>query len=112
MLSSTQLLVNPIMGLLPKFGKCEFDKYISWDNRKIDTTLCSDYKPLIISLCNLLYKIDLDYKDKKLLFKTFRKNKKMLSAFNIKKKEFTINVMDAVEEALAYKYLRLHTTKI
>ena len=104
MLSSTQLLVNPIMGLLPKFGECEFDKYMSWDNRKIDTTLCNDYKPLIISLCNLLYKIGLDDKDKKLLFKTFRKNKKMLAALNIKKKEFSTDIMDAVEEALSYNF--------
>lgn len=78
MLSSTQLLVNPIMGLLPKFDECEFDKYMAWADRKAEKTMCNDYKPLIISLCNLLYKIGLDDKDKKLLFKTFRKNKKCL----------------------------------
>lgn len=104
MLSSTQFLVNPIMGLLPKFGEREFDKYMSWDNGKIDTSLCNEYKPLIISLCNLLYKIELDDKDKNLLFKTFRKNKKMLTALNIKKKEFSIEIMDAVEEALSHNY--------
>lgn len=104
MLSSTQLLVNPIMGLLPKFGECEFDKYMAWADRKAEKTMCNDYKPLIISLCNLLYKICLDDKDKKLLFKTFRKNKKMLAAMNIKKKEFSMDIMDAVEEALSYNY--------
>lgn len=81
---------------------------MSCDNRKIDTDLCSDYKPLIISLCNLLYKIGLDDKDKKLLFKTFRKNKKMLAALNIKKKEFTTDIMDTVEEALSYNYKLLN----
>lgn len=55
-------------------------------------------------ICNLLYKIGLDDKDKKLLFKTFRKNKKMLAAMNIKKKEFSTDIMDAVEEALSYNY--------
>lgn len=104
MLSSTQLLVNPIMGLLPKFDECEFDKYMAWADRKAEKTMCNDYKPLIISLCNLLYKIGLDDKDKKLLFKTFRKNKKMLAAMNIKKKEFSTDIMDAVEEALSYNY--------
>lgn len=104
MLSSTQLLVNPIMGLLPKFDECEFDKYMAWADRKAEKTMCNDYKPLIISLCNLLYKIGLDDKDKKLLFKTFRKNKKMLAAMNIKKKEFSMDIMDAVEEALLYNY--------
>lgn len=96
------------MGLLPKFGECEFDEYISWDNRKFDTDLCSDYNPLIISLCILLYKIGLDDKDKKLLFKTFRKNKKMLAALNIKKKEFSTEIMGAVEEALSYNYKLLN----
>ena len=66
--------------------------------------MCNDYKPLIISLCNLLYKIGLDDKDKKLLFKTFRKNKNMLTALNIKKKEFSTDIMDAVEEALSFNY--------
>ena len=98
MLSSTQFLVNPIMGLLPKFGEREFDKYMSWDNGKIDTSLCNEYKPLIISLCNLLYKIELDDKDKNLLFKTFRKNKKMLTALNIiKKLAFTFQSVQMVE---------------
>lgn len=104
MLSSTQLLVNPITGLLPKFGDNEFDNYISWNRRKANTAMCNDYRTLIISLANLLYKIDLDNKDKKLLFKTFKKNKKMLSSLGLKKKEFTIDIMDAVVEALAFYY--------
>lgn len=104
MLSSTQLLVNPIMGLQPKFTDNEFDNFLSWKGRKSDETLCNDFKPLIISLSNLLYKIDLDDKDKKLLFKTFRKNKKMLSALEIKKKDFTLDIINAVEEVLSYSY--------
>ncbi len=104
MLSSTQLLVNPIMGLLPKFADNEFDMYISWKNRKADTGMCNDYKPLIISFANLLYKIDLDDKDKKLLYKTFKKNKKMLKALDVRKKDFSIEMIDAVEEALSYCY--------
>lgn len=104
MLSSTQLLVNPIMGLQPKFTDNEFDTFLSWKGRKSDETVCNDFKPLIISLSNLLYKIDLNDKDKKLLFKTFRKNKKMLSAFEIKKKDFTLDIINAVEEALSYSY--------
>lgn len=104
MLSSTQLLVNPIKGLLPKFGDNEFDMYISWQERKADTQVCNDYKPLIISLANLLYKIDLDDKDKKLLHKTFKKNKKMLKALNLKKKDFSMKIIETVVEALQYKY--------
>lgn len=104
MLSSTHLLVNPIMGLLPKFGYNEFNKYLSWQGRKADTTMCNDYKTLIVSLSNFIYKVDLDDKDKKLLFKVFRNNKKMLSALNMKKKEFSLDILDAVMEALSFRY--------
>lgn len=62
------------------------------------------YKPLIISFANLLFKVDLDEKDKKLFYKAFKKNKKMLKALNIKKKDFSIEIIDAVEEALSYSY--------
>ena len=44
MLSSTQLLVNPIAGLLPKFADSEFDMYIAWKKRKADTSMCNDYR--------------------------------------------------------------------
>lgn len=104
MLSSTQLLVNPIMGILPKFSDDEFNEYISWKERKADAKMCNEYKPLIISFANLLYKIDLDNKDKKLLYKVFKTNKKMLEALNIKKKDFSIEIIDAVEEALSHSY--------
>lgn len=104
MLSSTQLLVNPILGLQPKYGNEDFEKFVSWNGRKTDKALCNDFKTLIISFANLLYKIDLDDNDKRLLYKTFKGNKKMLSALNMKKKEFKIEILNAVEEALLYSY--------
>ena len=76
MLSSTQLLVNPIMGLQPKFSDNEFDNVLFWKCIKSNKMLCNDFKSLIISLSNLLYKIDLNDEDKKILFKTFRKKQK------------------------------------
>ena len=104
MLSATQLLVNPILGLQPKYGNEDFEKFVSWNGRKTDKALCNDFKTLIISFANLLYKIDLDDNDKRLLYKTFKGNKKMLSAVNMKKKEFKIDILNAVEEALSYSY--------
>lgn len=62
------------------------------------------YKPLIIFVSNLLYKINLDDKGKKLVFKTLRKNKELLSGLNLKKKNFTFDIMEAIEEALSYCY--------
>ena len=50
------------------------------------------------------YKIDLDDKDKKLLWKSLRKNKKMLKSMDISKKEFDMDIMNAILEALKYKY--------
>ena len=104
MLSSTQLLVNPIIGLQPKYTGEDFDKFLSWSKRKTDIKICHEYKDIIISLSNLLYKISLDNKDKNLLWKSFRKNKKMLEGFHIKKKEFDFDTINAVCEALGYKY--------
>ena len=102
--SSTQLLVNPIMGLQPKYTEENLNKFLAWEDRKADTEMCQKFSPLIISLANLLYKIDMDETDKKLLFKTFKKNKKMLAAMKLSKKEFTAAIIDIVVEALFYSY--------
>ena len=85
-------------------GNEDFEKFVSWKDKKTDIALCCEFKTLIISLTNFLYKIDIDDKDKKLLYRTFKDNKKMLRALNIKKKDFKIDILDAVEEALAYSY--------
>ena len=104
MLSSTQLLVNPIKGLQPKFSENDFDGFLNWSERKADKKICDDYKRLIISFANLLYRVDLSERDKKLLYKAFKRNKKMLEALDTKKKDFTIEIMDIVLEALDYSY--------
>ena len=58
--SSTQLLINPIKGLQPKYTEKDFNEFISWEKKKIDTEKGKKYKNLIIALANFLYKIDLD----------------------------------------------------
>lgn len=104
MLASTQLLINPIKGLQPKYSQEDFDEFIDWKDKKADPELCEEHKVLLVSLANFLYKIELDDKDKKLLWKSLKRNKKMLQSMNISKKEFNLKVMDAVLEALSYKY--------
>ena len=64
----------------------------------------SEFKLLIVSLANFLYKIELNERDKKLLWKSLRKNKKMLKSLGVSKKDFGIEIIDAVIEALNYKY--------
>ena len=102
--ASTQLLVNPILGLLPKYSEADFDVFISHEPDKAKAKQYSDYKMLFITLANLLYKIGLDERDKKLLWKSFRQNKEMLKSMNISKKEFDMEIMNAVINALCYKY--------
>lgn len=104
MLSSTQLLVNPIQGLLPKFSEEDFDSFISWKERKVNDEICIEHKYFIVYLTNLLYKIELGDHDKKLLWKSLRKNKKMFKLMDISKKEFDIDIMNAIMEALNFKY--------
>ena len=104
MLSSTQLLINPIKGLMPKFSMEDFDNFMAWKDRKAKKSTCEEYKDFIVSLANLLYKIDLDDRDQKLLWKSLRKNKKMLKSMDISKKEFDIDIMNATIDALKYKY--------
>ncbi len=98
--SSTQLLVNLIKGLQPKYDETDLREYIVFSNRKIDDKM----KPLIISLSNLLYKVSLDKKDKKPLWKTFKKNKEFLSSMEISKKDFELQILEIVIDVLEYKY--------
>ena len=105
MSSSTQLLVNPIRGLLPKYNEEDFEEFTAQETNKTKLKWYSDYKELIILLANFLYKIELNERDKKLLWKSLRKNKKLLKSLGVSKKEFGIDVIDSVIEALNYKYL-------
>lgn len=104
MSSSTQLLVNPIKGIQPKYTEADYNKYFTSKGRNAQDELCKEHKSLIISLANFLYKIDLNDRDKKLLWKSLRKNKKLLEAMEVSKKEFSIELVDAVIEALNCKY--------
>lgn len=104
MSSSTQLLVNPIKGIQPKYTEADYDYFLNSKERNIEDELCKEHKDLIISLANFLYKIELNDRDKKLLWKSLRKNKKLLKSMEVSKKEFSIDVIDAVLEALNCKY--------
>lgn len=87
MSASTQLLVNPIMGLKPNYTESDLERYIS-SNQDTCGSFCFEHKELMVSMCNLLYGIDMDETDKKLLSKSSRKNKKFLASSGISKKEF------------------------
>ncbi|MGI6110201.1 MAG: hypothetical protein ACOYB8_10230 [Eubacteriaceae bacterium] len=98
--SSTQLLVNPIMGLQPKYTEEDLEKYSSERNERI---LCGS-KPLIFFMANLLYNISMDEKDWRLLWKSYKGNKKFLKAMEMEKSDFEYSIMETVQSALKYKY--------
>ena len=104
MLSATQLLVNPIMGLQPNFSEDDYNEYLTWRDKKAETGFANKYKKQIIFLANLLFKIGLDDTDKKLIMKSLSNNEKLLEALDMKKKEWDDKIFDAAIEALVCKY--------
>lgn len=101
--ASTMLLINPIMGLKPKYTEEDFKKLCGSESF-IFKSYFVNHKSMIISLSNLLYKITLDDKDKKLLCKSLKKNKEFLSSIEMTKKEFDVDDLNMVERALKYRY--------
>lgn len=98
--SSTQLLVNPITGLQPKYDVGDLKEFIAFSEIKVDDKQTNS----MVSLSNLLYKIDIDEKDKTLLWKSFKGNKKFLSSIEMSKKDFEFSIIEIVSDALKHKY--------
>ena len=101
--ASTMLLVNPILGLQPKYSEQDFEKLCAAESDLYRSYFAS-HKTMVISMANLLYKIKLDDKDRKLLAKSLKKNKEFLSSVQMSKKEFNADDIIMVERALSHKY--------
>lgn len=97
--ASTQLLVNPIIGLMSKYEIEDLKKFISANKKSID----DEHKALIVSLSNLLYKIEVNENDKKLLWKFFKGNKKFLTSIGMSKKDFDFYIIETVSDAIKFK---------
>ena len=95
--SSTQLLINPILGLQPKYS--ERDIEIFSQNKLIMKMYDLEkwQKDLLVVLANLLYKIQLNDMDKKLLLKVLKKNKDFLTSINIEKNKLNTEIFDIVQ---------------
>lgn len=124
MVLCTQLLVNPIKKLQPKYTEEDFDEYIKctpkkhkeWHissqninifsfesyERKMSKTF-EMYKKLNVTLANFLYKIRVNELEKKLLWKLFRNNKEFLESMNVTKENFKIDIFETVLEVLDFK---------
>lgn len=107
--SATMLLVNPILGLQPKYTEQDFEKMCALESDSgFDWSwvkeYCRQHKKMVISLSNLLYKIELDDEDRKVLAKSLRKNEKFLELIDMDKDEFDDSDIDTVERVLDVKY--------
>ena len=103
MQSSTQLLINPILGLQPKYTSYDF-RMFCMRNKKMDIFNDPIQTNAIVFLANFLYKIDLDSKDRKVLWKSLKNNKNLLESLGIEKKGFNLSLLELVNEVLEYKY--------
>lgn len=101
--SSTQLLVNPILGLQPKYTEIDFDQFVSTEDSLL-ASYHTQYKKVLISLANLFYKIDLDMPEIRLLVHSFKKNKEFLNAMEIEKKEMDQTLLKSAILCLRHKY--------
>lgn len=101
--ASTMLLVNPILGLQPKYSEQDFDELCEAES-ELNRRYFKAHRTMVISMANLLYKITLNDKDKKLLAKSLKKNKEFLSSVQMAKKEFDATDISMVERALSRRY--------
>lgn len=101
--AATMLLINPILGLQPKFSEQDFDRVCAIET-EIFRKYFKDHRKMAISMANLLFMIPLDAKDKKLLAKSLRKNKEFLSSIEMTKKEFGDEDITMIERALTNRY--------
>ena len=102
--SSTQLLVNPILGLQPKYTEDDFEAFVARLYGKDRVAHYRKCEKLIVMLANLLYEIHLDESDRKLLWKVLRGNKDVLQAAGVERDDFDIAIVNAAIRALRDKY--------
>ena len=98
MYSSTQLLVNPIQGLQPKFTMDNLERYITFNTQHAG--YCKKEKELIVYMANLLYCIDTTEHDRKLLSKSFKNNKDFVKKMKLEKKFLDVELFNVVDEVL------------
>lgn len=98
--ASTQLLVNPILGLQTKVATEDLTEFGLTTGKHVDKT----HSAAIVSLANLLYKIDIDDTDRKLLCNAFSKNDEFLESVGLGRKDFEYPIFTTVNELLLWKY--------
>ncbi len=103
MFASSQLLVNPIMGLQPNYTEKDLDAFLSSNKVEPEYLL---KKNLSVYFANLLYKIETDEKDRKLLAKSFKGNKQFREQMKFEKKHIDFGLFNLVDRALEFSYYK------
>ena len=101
MLASSQLLVNPIMGLQPNYTLDDIDIYLSCHYTEWEYRL---KKERMVYFANLLYGIETDEKDRALLANSFRNNKTFLKQIKCVKEDIDAKLLNYVDNALRFAY--------
>lgn len=102
--SSTQLLVNPILGLQPRYTEGDFDRFVAQIYNKQRVERYRKYRKLIVYLANLLYKVYLSEGDRRVLYNSLKNNDKLLREMGVDKGGFGIDIVVAAIDALKRKY--------
>jgi hypothetical protein len=104
MKASTQLLVAPILGLLPKYSDDNLKEFLTKHSIQNYSIAESSHKKLIVSFANLLYRINTNESERKLLSKSFRGNKDYLQKMDVTKADITPELFETVNRVLQYLY--------
>ena len=99
--SPTQLLVNPIIGIQPKYT---LNKQQTNSNNTEYSSLLKDekYQNLVVYIANLLNKIEVNESDRKLLSKFFKGNEELLKKMDLETKKFLgVDLFNLIDEALS-----------
>lgn len=117
--ASTMLLVNPILGLQSKYTQHDFEqlcedgcKSLIFVDLYLETEInyedvrkyYKEHEQLVMALANMLYKVPLDDKDRKLLIKSLKKNNDFLSSVNMSKHDLSTFDLVLIDKALEYQY--------
>ena len=83
----------------------DFNEFLSYKYRKTNNIICNKHKNCIVKLANEFCYIEIKGNDKQILMEFIKRDSEKLKILNITKKELNIDIINAVFEALDYKYM-------
>lgn len=104
MKSALQLLLLPIMGLQPKFTMDDLDSIMKSPSVPyVAASIFGPKKTVFITLCNLLYGVDLNDSERKIFSDSLRSNKEFLKSQGAEKEYIDVDLIRLIPVALDYR---------